>query len=74
MFSLNSKNKVAKKVIQLAIATSSTKIKVVLIISGSLIVLFIIFRMILPRCVVNPVLITTVYVLPALVSSILDPS
>lgn len=70
---LTSKNNVAKKVMTLTITTSSTKIKVDRMISGSFTVLFIIFLIILPRCVVKPVLIIIAKVLPTLVYKILDP-
>lgn len=56
------------------ITTSITKINVVRMISGSLTVLFIIFRIILPLCVVKPVFMTTVYVLPFFVYRTFDPS
>lgn len=71
---LSIKNMVAKNMIKPMITTSNTNMRVVLMISGSLTVLFIIFLIILPRCVVKPVLITTEYVFPFFVYSTLDPS
>jgi hypothetical protein len=49
MLSRSNRNKVAKKVMMLTQTTSATNIKVVRMISGSLIVLFIIFLIIRPR-------------------------
>lgn len=72
--SLSIRCMMTKKVMKLTMTTYSTKIRVVRIMSGSLTVLFKILRIIRPRWVVNPVLITTAYVLSAFVSKTLDPS
>jgi hypothetical protein len=55
-------------------ATSKTKINVVLNMSGSFTVLLRIFLIIRPLWVVKPVLITTAKVFPALIYRVLEPS
>lgn len=66
--------RVAKNVITLTMTTSSTNTMVVLRISGPFTVLFNIFLIMRPLCVVKPVLIATEKVLPFFVSNTFDPS